>query len=141
MNFGAIERGWARQAHALHVKALLLRAKKWLARLLAAGVVSLFGGCAMYTAKVGLPRYEGEPFIPIPVGKRLMHQAIVRWEVRDDAETYCRKLVSSKFGEIPLGCALWDVAKNTCTIVTPNPTTHVVLGHELRHCFEGGFHP
>jgi hypothetical protein len=41
----------------------------------------------------------------------------------------------------PIACAVWTKTTNECKIITgPNPN-HLVLGHEVRHCFEGHFHP
>jgi hypothetical protein len=37
-----------------------------------------------------------------------------------------------------VGCAIWEGW--VCTIYTRRMTSHEVLGHELRHCFEGHFH-
>ena len=36
------------------------------------------------------------------------------------------------------GCAVYN--KYSCTIYTAKTTTMEILGHELRHCFEGKFH-
>lgn len=38
------------------------------------------------------------------------------------------------------GCAGWNADFTVCTIVIGEVTTHQVLGHELRHCFEGNYH-
>jgi hypothetical protein len=65
------------------------------------------------------------------------------WEVREDVADYCLK-VSPARGHLwlpkPVACAVWITATRECKVVTgPNPN-HVVLGHEVRHCFEGHFH-
>jgi nitrate reductase gamma subunit len=86
---------------------------------------------------------EYENFSAQPVDKRIMNDIQLTWDIRPDASEICKK-VSKKSqlnaGPPPLACAVWIVAKRHCTIITtPNPN-HVVLGHELRHCFEGQFH-
>jgi hypothetical protein len=43
------------------------------------------------------------------------------------------------FGFAVDACSFWH--KSTCLIVTAKQTTHAELGHELRHCFQGRFHP
>jgi hypothetical protein len=43
------------------------------------------------------------------------------------------------FGFAVDACSFWR--KNTCLIVTGKQTTHAELGHELRHCYQGSFHP
>ena len=35
-------------------------------------------------------------------------------------------------------CSFWD--KNACTIIVGWKTNNDILGHELRHCFQGSFH-
>jgi hypothetical protein len=42
-------------------------------------------------------------------------------------------------GSVFLGCAGIDLG-GTCVIYTSTDTTHQILGHELRHCFQGNFH-
>ena len=43
------------------------------------------------------------------------------------------------FGVALDACSFWR--KDTCLIVTGAQTTHAELGHELRHCYQGSFHP
>ena len=40
-----------------------------------------------------------------------------------------------------LGCATVTADGETCTIYTNKHTSHEILGHEIRHCFQGNFHP
>lgn len=53
----------------------------------------------------------------------------------------CKLMVAHpvKPGSVFLGCAGLDLA-GTCIIYTTTNTTHQILGHELRHCFQGNFH-
>jgi hypothetical protein len=37
-------------------------------------------------------------------------------------------------------CAVWSPNRKLCYIYTGLETTHQILGHELRHCFQGNFH-
>lgn len=53
-----------------------------------------------------------------------------------EAESQKRKL--GGFGYAVDACSFWD--KNSCTIITARQTTMHILGHELRHCFQGSFH-
>lgn len=43
------------------------------------------------------------------------------------------------FGFALDACSFWR--KDTCLIVTGGQTTYAELGHELRHCYQGRFHP
>ena len=97
----------------------------------------LLSGC--YT----LAQSEYENFAAQPIDKRIMNDIQLSWDIRPDAAEVCAKISKSSHtnnGTAPIACAVWTVAKKHCTIITtPNPN-HVVLGHELRHCFEGQFH-
>lgn len=43
------------------------------------------------------------------------------------------------FKGLPMeACSFWDA--NSCTIVVGYKTNNDILGHELRHCFQGNFH-
>lgn len=101
---------------------------------LASGMVA---GCA------GIPEGEYASFTPKQSHERNMNQIKVSWEVRDDAESYCKQRQLDKGVSIKgthVACAVWSVQHQTCRIVTGAQVSHVVLGHELRHCFEGHFH-
>jgi hypothetical protein len=87
---------------------------------------------------------EFMPFNAMPAHHRIMNQVRITWEVREDVAHYCA--FASRMGRDqsyltpPLGCAIWDILKAECTVVTGPLTSHVALGHELRHCFEGHYH-
>jgi hypothetical protein len=55
----------------------------------------------------------------------------VEWRTSEDLRE-CRPLRDVA------GCAVWN--ETTCTIYTLPMTSHEILGHELRHCFEGNYH-
>ena len=95
-------------------------------------------GCAVVS------QTEYKEFTPMPANARVMNQVKLTWEVREDVGEYCQKK-QSKAGNLqlvqPIACAVWVKATSECKVITgPNPN-HLVLGHEVRHCFEGHFHP
>jgi hypothetical protein len=95
-------------------------------------------GCA------GIPPHEYEEFTPLDSSQRQMNHIKLTWEVRADASAFCKqrqldKGVSTQGTHI--ACAVWSVQRQECRIVTGTVVSHVVLGHELRHCYEGQFHP
>jgi hypothetical protein len=101
---------------------------------LAAGI----SGCA------GIGEAEYQPFKPMRSDVRLRNQVKLTWEVREDVGDFCLRAQQNNQGNLPQGkplaCAIWVAATHECKVVTgPNPN-HVVLGHEVRHCFEGHFH-
>ena len=91
-----------------------------------------------------LPRAEYEKFTPQPTEKRIMKEVRLRWETRDDVAQYCAKSIGMGREQAhftpPMACAVWHVQRQECVIVTGKETSHVALGHEVRHCFEGHFH-
>ncbi|WP_310645994.1 hypothetical protein [Limnohabitans sp.] len=86
---------------------------------------------------------EYAQFTPLDEKKRIMNRVKLTWEVRDDAVTYCQRVQQDYQRDAAMtvaACSIWSRSTNECTIVTtPNPD-HVVIGHEVRHCFEGHFH-
>lgn len=69
--------------------------------------------------------------------------SVIRWVVVDDPDAECRAASKNRneFSErrgVIRACARYT--STTCTIITGPETSHAILGHELRHCFEGRFH-
>jgi len=91
-----------------------------------------------------LPAHEYEPFKPLPADKRLMNEVRLRWEVREDVAQFCAKAIQmgkqQAYITPPMACAVWEEQKQECVVITGPQPTHVALGHEVRHCFEGRFH-
>lgn len=106
-------------------------------------VVLVLTGCQALSGG-GIPASEYENFTPQPPEKRIMKEVTVRWEVRDDVAAYCAWRIGMDRNQAnltpPVACANWQVEKKTCMVVTGKSTSHVALGHEIRHCFEGHFH-
>ncbi len=110
--------------------------------------VLAFGGAlvACQTPVDGqLPPSEYALFTPKTTSERVMNEVKLRWEFRDDVVEYCSKTIGLGPNQArltpPLACAVWHAESKQCTIYTGRQTTHGVIGHEVRHCFEGHFHP
>ncbi len=60
----------------------------------------------------------------------------------EELQTKCSNItmiklsVNSSF----VGCATNLVSRPGCVVYTSTNTTHQILGHEVRHCFQGEFH-
>ena len=91
-----------------------------------------------------IPSHEYESFTPLPESQRIMNQVRIKWEVREDVVEYCARAArmgrEQAYLTPPVACAIWSVPAKECTVVTGPKVTHVALGHEVRHCFEGRFH-
>ena len=89
-----------------------------LACILCAGCAGTFDDPSAFTAN---PKY--------PV-------VTVTWVIAADPQKACGVDVGK--GKVLLGCAIYS--GTMCKIITSRNTTMEILGHELRHCFEGQFH-
>ena len=76
------------------------------------------------------------------VEENLVNDSIISWKAVDSVQQTC-ELESRKRGlggfkyEVE-ACSVWS--GGVCMIITSkSPTTHI-LGHEVRHCFQGDFH-
>lgn len=105
-------------------------------------VLAVLTGCA--NMQPSIPLSELDSFTAMPESQRVLNRVRVRWEVRDDVSQVCGQNVATlgtqKAQAAPIACAVWNVGTQECTIITARQVNHVTLGHELRHCFEGGFH-
>ena len=127
----------------LSVKGMYSVAFRHLPFLVAFGVLMLLTGCASIQGPT-LPVSELESFVPMPHHARVMNDVKVRWEVRENVAEVCGRAAKLSTTQAwmtpPLACAMWNVASKECVIITGKKVSHVELGHELRHCFEGNFH-
>jgi hypothetical protein len=107
------------------------------------GITVLSTGCQSLGGGV-IPASEYEKFTAKSPEKRIMKEVSLRWEIREDVSQYCARSVGMGSEQAyitpPVACAVWQVEKKECVIVTGRETTHVAIGHEVRHCFEGHFH-
>jgi hypothetical protein len=59
----------------------------------------------------------------------------------DSATLSCQKLLGkTRINELYLGCANWRKTEEVCSVIVPYTVQTTILGHEVRHCFEGAFH-
>ena len=127
----------------LSIKGMYSGILRHLSVLVAFGVLMLLTGCASIQGPT-LPVSELESFVPMPHHARVMNDVKVRWEVRENVAEVCGRAAKLSTTQAwmtpPLACAMWNVASKECVIITGKKVSHVELGHELRHCFEGNFH-
>lgn len=73
--------------------------------------------------------------------ERYPYKAIA-WRAVDDIDQFCRQLTNSQpplFGHFN-ACAQYDRGGIACTIYTAKETDLTIVGHEIRHCFDGNWH-
>lgn len=92
----------------------------------------------------GTPMAEIRAFTVPPESIQAISEIRLHWMIREDAGEYCQEQLKrppeSAKSPLPLACALWNTKTQECTIVTKPTTTHVIMGHEVHHCFLGHFH-
>ena len=92
----------------------------------------------------GTPMAEIRSFTVPPESIQAISEIRLRWMIREDAREYCQAQLkrppASPTTPLPLACALWNTHTKECTVVTQPTTTHVIMGHEVHHCFSGHFH-
>lgn len=72
--------------------------------------------------------------------------AMITIKVVKNIEETCRKLGSKRAHQLTSkyveACSTWSLSgsQSTCTIFTAKEIDFWILGHEVRHCFQGGFH-
>lgn len=55
----------------------------------------------------------------------------------DHVVPFCSKVTGKRHA---VACAVWSLDHSKCTIYTAKNTDSAIVGHEIRHCFEGNFH-
>ena len=101
-------------------------------------VLVLLQGCSTQLNLRNYTLQENQNFHQ-PAGKANM---IVRWLTVSDErlQAICAAVTDKIYaGKVFLGCT-GKTSGGTCVIHTSTDTTHQILGHELRHCFQGNFH-
>ena len=98
-------------------------------------VMMVVCGCA--TSQMGAPpkpiyniQFEAKPNLP---------EKNIRWIVVEDISSLCQNKMPQLGSKRVLACSEYN--NKACTIYTGKVTDMAQIGHELRHCFEGQWHP
>lgn len=62
----------------------------------------------------------------------------VEWIAVDNVDQVCRGFAPLTQGRRYVGCAMHTATQ--CRVYTNRNTSLSILGHEIRHCFEGAWH-
>jgi hypothetical protein len=89
--------------------------------------------------------YQDKPFEDFDATKDAATAVRIVWIKAKDVDASCeaesvRRGNGGFGGKKQYGCAFWEPNHASCTIITPKTTNLAVLGHEVRHCFQGNFH-
>jgi hypothetical protein len=77
--------------------------------------------------------------------KQSYKDVTIGWIVSDDVAQTCNMAFALnkslvRYNKNILACAVVSRKSNTCVIYTAPNLSLAVLGHEIRHCFEGAWH-
>jgi hypothetical protein len=88
-----------------------------------------------------VPLEEYEYFDAKQYSLRSIEAPKISFIFSNDSAKACEKLMGRlEINKKYLGCANWQKSEGTCTVFVPYFVQNVILGHEIRHCFEGAFH-
>jgi len=65
----------------------------------------------------------------------------ITWITAGDITEHCEKVGLPYRYDGWLGCATVSIDGKSCVVYTNKHTSHEIFGHEIRHCFQGNFHP
>jgi len=91
--------------------------------------------------------YHDEPFKSFDATKRIANKSTITWRTADDVDKACNAESNRRglggFGNTSMyACSFHDQVGDTtiCTIITGTTSNLAVVGHEMRHCFQGSWH-
>lgn len=74
-------------------------------------------------------QFEAQPNLP---------EKIIRWVVVENVSAVCQAKMPLLGNQRVLACSEYN--NRMCTIYTGRVTDMAIVGHEIRHCFEGAWH-
>jgi hypothetical protein len=92
-------------------------------------IVTLLVASGLARAQSYNIQFEAQPNLP---------EKIIRWVVVENVSAVCQNKIPALAGQRILACSEYN--NRTCTIYTGLITDMAIVGHEIRHCFEGQWH-
>jgi hypothetical protein len=91
--------------------------------------------------------FKDNPYTMFSAKENHMTNTNVEWRSVKDIQKECEKESKKRglggFGYAVTACSFWntDVFGSRCLIITSFNVNMHTLGHEVRHCFQGNYHP
>jgi hypothetical protein len=92
-------------------------------------IAALLLASGMASAQSYNIQFEARPNLP---------EKIIRWVVLENVSSFCQGKMPALSNQRILACSEYN--NHTCTIYTGPVTDMAIVGHEIRHCFEGQWH-
>ena len=91
--------------------------------------------------------FKDNPYSMFSAKDNMEKQTNVTWRPVSNLQKECEKESQKRklggFGYPVTACSFWDNGPrgNRCLILTARNLNMHTLGHEMRHCFQGNYHP
>lgn len=92
--------------------------------------------------------YKDDPYEKFSIKDNFTDSSRIKWVAVDDVKKACDDLRvksgAKPFKFKPQACSTWSknfFRQDQCLIITSKNPTGWTLGHEVRHCFQGDYHP
>jgi hypothetical protein len=92
-------------------------------------IAALLFSSTMASAQSYNIQFEARPNLP---------EKSIRWVVVKNVSEICQNKMPALAGQRILACSEYN--NHSCTIYTGLITDMAIVGHEIRHCFEGQWH-
>ena len=92
-------------------------------------IITLLFTCGISHAQSYNIQFEAQPNLP---------EKSIRWVVVENVSAVCQNKIPALSGQRILACSEYN--NRACTIYTGRTTDMAIVGHEIRHCFEGAWH-
>jgi hypothetical protein len=90
--------------------------------------------------------FAEDPNAMFDTSNNIVDLSKVKWIQVNDIQRKCdsesKKRGLGGFNVAVDACAFWQagIFSDQCLIITKTKTSMAILGHEMRHCFQGAFH-
>ena len=96
-------------------------------------------GCVLLSPIVD--REEYSEFLVSTASTRVIKQPKVQFLTVTDIHEFCTQMVGDiNRRQVYLACSKWSKSSGKCQIFLPHNVHAIIVGHEVRHCFDGSFH-
>jgi hypothetical protein len=91
--------------------------------------------------------FKDNPYSMFSAEENMVNQSSIQWrtvlDVQKECEAESKKRGFHGFGYPVQACSFWDkaITGNKCVVITAKNLNMHTLGHEVRHCFQGNYHP
>jgi hypothetical protein len=91
--------------------------------------------------------FKDDPYTMFSAKENNMTNTNIEWRPVKNLQAECEKESKKRglggFGYAVTACSFWssNVLGNHCLVITSMNLNMHTLGHEVRHCFQGNYHP